>query len=398
MKKVFKSNWVLLLLALPLVFSSSIFAAEEIKIGIIIPLTGPLSKIGESTKMGYEMAADDVNSRGGIKSLNGAKLKLVFADDQAKPAIGVSETEKFIEAGYPLIIGEYASSVTLAATVVSERFKVPFIVPIGVADKITERGFSYVFRINAPASIWSRTIDQFLKDFRSLSGGKEIKKLALLYEDTDWGQDTAKTHKQLAKEFGFEIVADESYPNGAADVTSKIAKIKAAKPDVLLPVSYIQDAILIAETRARLNFNPIVLSGGGGALEPEYTGLNATNLELTICHWNRDFSKEAENLNNRFKDKYKVNMNGNIAACYQSVMVAAAAIEKAGSTDRQKIRDSLASLNIKPGPELIMPYAEIKFDEKGQNKSSLLVVQMRDKSTYTIWPKNYAASNLVMPK
>ena len=400
MKKLFCH---LLVLGVALVFvmssANNVLAEKEVELGIIIPLTGPLSKIGVSTKMGYDMAADDVNSRGGIKSLGGAKLKLIYADDQAKPALAVSETEKLIERhNVPIVLGEYASSVTIAATVVAERLKVPFLVPISVSDKITERGFKYIFRLNAPASHWSRTIQDFLKDFGKLTGGKkEVKTIALVYEDSDWGQDTAKAHRDRAASYGFKIVADESYPHGAADVTAKIAKIKAAKPDALLPVSYIQDAMLIAETRARLGFNPIVVSGGGGALEPEYINLDVSDLEFTVSHWNRDISPAATELNKRFRTRYNTDMNGNMAACYQSILVVAEALENAGSVDRNAIRDALADLEINPGPKLIMPYKKINFDAKGQNDSILVVVQMEDKKTHCVWPEGFAASKVVVP-
>ncbi|WP_020203495.1 ABC transporter substrate-binding protein, partial [Cupriavidus sp. WS] len=125
---------------------------KEIPIGFVLPLSGGAATIGNQTKQGAEIAAEQINQAGGIRSLGGAKLKLIFADSQSKPDVGVAETERLIQReNVPLIVGAYNSAVTFPATEVAERYKVPWVVTGAVKDEITERGFKYVFRPNNKA-------------------------------------------------------------------------------------------------------------------------------------------------------------------------------------------------------------------------------------------------------
>ncbi|HJX14301.1 MAG TPA: ABC transporter substrate-binding protein, partial [Candidatus Deferrimicrobiaceae bacterium] len=141
---------VCLAIALAVSLGSAVAMAENIKVGIVLPLTGEQAKFGEIEKRSFLMAAEEINAKGGVK---GNKLELLFEDDTGKPDVGRSATEKLIsQEKVSVITGGYSSSVTAAATAVAQQFKVPFLVTTGSADKITESGYDYVFRINPPAS------------------------------------------------------------------------------------------------------------------------------------------------------------------------------------------------------------------------------------------------------
>lgn len=201
--------------------------SKDIKIGVLLPLTGALAKIGENNKNGYELAVKEINEKGGIKALGGAKLKLVYGDSQGKPDVGVSETERLIQnEKVALVTGAFQSNVTIPTTQVAERLQTVYLNPVAIADSITNRGFKYTFQINAKASWFARDQVNFL-DYVAKVTNKKPQKVALLYENTDFGQSTAAGQKKYLAEKGYDIVADVSYPAGAADLTTEL----------LLPVS-----------------------------------------------------------------------------------------------------------------------------------------------------------------
>ncbi|MHB9057160.1 MAG: ABC transporter substrate-binding protein, partial [Paludibacteraceae bacterium] len=276
--------------------------AKEIKIGVILPLTGALAKIGENNKNGYELAVNDVNKNGGIKALGGAKLKLVYGDSQGKPDVGVSETERLIQNEQVVVVtGAFQSNVTIPTTQVAERLRTPYLNPVAIADSITDRGFKYTFQINAKGSGFARDQVNFL-DYVTKLTNKKPQKVALLYENTDFGQSTSAGQKKYLAEKGYDIVADVSYPAGAADVTIELSKIKASNPDVVLQVSYIADAILIAKTKDRLGIKVPFVDSAGGAADPAFiqTVKELANGWFTINQFNKDLPGSKE-LNDRFK-------------------------------------------------------------------------------------------------
>ncbi|MDZ7579745.1 MAG: ABC transporter substrate-binding protein [Deltaproteobacteria bacterium] len=155
-----------------LVFSTgaSLQAAEEVvRVGNIIPLSGPSASVGQQGQNAREMAVEEINAAGGIQSLGGAKLEMFYADSESKPEKGVAEAERMInteKVQRPDRLLEF-SAVTYPTTAVAERYGIPFVVPVSVADKITEQGFKTVFRIAAKDTWWTRDQFAFLKDMQA---------------------------------------------------------------------------------------------------------------------------------------------------------------------------------------------------------------------------------------
>ena len=142
--------------------------AENVKIGNIEPMSGPSASLGQQGKAAREMAVEEINAAGGIKSLGGMKLELIYADSESKPEKGVAEAERLINTEkVHLLTGCWNSAVTYPTTAVAERYGIPFVVPVSVADKITEQGFKTVFRIAAKDSWWTRDQFAFLKDMQA---------------------------------------------------------------------------------------------------------------------------------------------------------------------------------------------------------------------------------------
>jgi len=385
-------------LAATLVAGSSVGAwAENVKIGNIIPLSGPSATVGQQGKAAREMAVEEINAAGGIQSLGGAKLELLFADSESKPEKGVAEAERLINTEkVNVLTGCWNSAVTYPTTAVAERYGIPFVVPVSVADKITDQGFKTVFRIAAKDSWWTRDQFSFLKDMQDEFGTK-VEKLAFVYENGDWGKGFAGQWKELAEKAGYQVVLDEPYPSTATDLSPVVQKIRRSKADVLMLVSNAADAILLTNTLAeyKVNLKAIITSGGGHA-DPSFlkaAGKSAQYL-FDIVEWETDVNKPgAKEANEKYKAKYGQNLTGEAVDAYVAMYVLKDALERAGSLDPAKIREALAATDLSSGPGMIVGYDSIKFDATGQNQNaSLVMVQVNDIGNglerITIWPKS----------
>ena len=370
-------------------------ADKVVRIGNIIPLSGPSASVGQQGKNAREMAVEEINAAGGIKSLGGAKLEMLYADSESKPEKGVAEAERMINTEkVHLLTGCWNSAVTYPTTAVAERYGIPFVVPVSVADKITEQGFKTVFRIAAKDGWWTRDQFAFLADIQK-EFGTPIKKLAFVYENGDWGKGFAGQWRELAKKGGYEIVLDEPYPSTATDLSPVVQKIRRAQPDALLLVSNAADAILLTNTLAeyKVKLKAIIGSGGGHA-DPSFltaTGDNARYL-FDIVEWETDVNKPGvKEINAKFKERYGYNLAGESVDAYIATYVIADALERAGSLDPEKIRKALAETNLRSGPAMIASYDAIEFDSNGQNKhAALSIVQIGDMGSglerITVWP------------
>jgi len=404
MKKVITRHWkfmgiLTVLLSFTMVFFTSNTAnagSNVVRIGNIIPLSGPSASVGEQGKNAREMAVEEINAAGGIKSLGGAKLEMFYADSESKPEKGVAEAERLINTNkVNVLTGCWNSAVTYPTTAVAERYGIPFLVPVSVRDTITEQGFKTVFRIAAKDSWWTRDQFAFLKDMEKEFKIK-VKKLAFVYENGDWGKGFAGQWKELAKKGGYKVVLDEPYPSTSTDLSPVVQKIKRANPDVLMLVSNAADAILLTNTLAeyKVKLKAIIASGGGHA-DPSFlkaAGKNAQYI-FDIVEWETDVNKPgAKEANTKYKAKYGYNLTGESVDAYIAVYVLADALERAGSLDPAKIREALAATNYRSGTGMIVGYEAVEFDASGQNKhASLVMTQINDIGNglerITVWPK-----------
>ena len=377
---------------------SSVLAAEQaVKIGNIEPMSGPSASLGQQGKAAREMAVEEINAAGGIKSLGGMKLELIYADSESKPEKGVAEAERLINTEkVHLLTGCWNSAVTYPTTAVAERYGIPFVVPVSVADKITEQGFKTVFRIAAKDSWWARDQFTFLKDMQDEFGTK-VETLAFVYENGDWGKGMAGLWKKFADENGYKVVLDEPYPSTSTDLSPVVQKIKRANPDVLMLVSNAADAILLTNTLAeyKVKVKAIVASGGGHA-DPSFmkaVGKSAEQL-FDIGEWETDVNKPgAKETNEKYKTKNGYNLSGEAVDAYLAIYVIADALERAGSLEPAKILEALRATDLSSGPGMIVGYDKVAFDETGQNKhAALVIVQVNDTGNglerITVWPKN----------
>lgn len=375
-------------------------AADDIKVGILLPLSGAIAPIGQNNRRGHVLAVEDINAAGGIKSLGGAKLVLVDGDTQGNPSVGIQEAEKLARQGVVAIMGAYQSNVAFPTTQVAEKLGVPYIDPVAIADSITEgRNFKYTFKVAPKASWYARDQLAFAK-WVGEQGKKPIRRVVLMYEDTLFGQSTSAGQEVSAKEAGIEVVQKIAYPASSPDMTPTISRIKQLAPDAILFVSYIADAVLITKTMKELGVDIPILGTSAGHIDPAYIANLGPLAEhsFTVGEWNPDLKKAgAAKLSARFEAKFGVPMNGHAAETYMSTMVLADALERAKSTDRRKLRDALSQTSM-CGARNILPYDCVKFDASGQSPQGRLVMLQVQKGKFvTVWPPEVAPAKPVYP-
>ncbi len=374
-------------------------SVKEVLIGNLHPLTGPVSPIGIHDSRAIKMAVEEINASGGIKSLGGAKFKIIDGDTEGKPDIGMQECEKMIREGVVAIIGAYQSSVTFTSTAIAEKYKVPYIVPVSVADEITERGFKYVFRNQGTATWISRDTIDYILYLNKLTGTKR-NKLALIYEDTIYGQTTAKAARKYAADAKIDIVADLPYPANAPDLTQVIMKIKQARPNFVMGIGYIQDAMLILNTvkDLRVDLDAFIGVGAGYSIPQILQTGKAGEYMIALDSLHGDLRiKGLKEADERFFKKYNVLFDGGAAQCYTAVYILKDALERAGTTDREKLRDALAATDIPIGERGNISTVRIKFDKNGQIVFQYMFKQVINEKFVSVYPPDLAPQKAVFP-
>jgi branched-chain amino acid transport system substrate-binding protein len=372
--------------------ASTGFAAETVKVGVLLPLTGAQAKFGEIEKRSFAMAAEEINAKGGV---NGKKIELLFEDDTGKPDVGRSGMEKLISREkVPVITGGYSSSVTAAAAPVAQRFQVPFVICTGSADDITEKGYNYVFRINQFASEYPNAVESFLKEV-----AKDVKTVALLYENSSFGQSSSKSFEEDAKRLGLKIIVKEGYQAGAIDFKPILTKVKAANPDMIYMVSYVMDASLLMRQSKELRINPKMFVGGGaGFTLPEFakSAGDAANGVFSATLWIETLPfPGAKAYFDNFKKKYGSETEYHGAEAYAAMYVVADALKRAKSITPKDVRDALTTTDMKTA---FGPVKFISYDKKTQqNKLDTYLVQWQNGELDAVWPKNAATKKYIYP-
>jgi branched-chain amino acid transport system substrate-binding protein len=403
-----KTRSLVLVLSLLAVFLVSVgsgntcFAQKvhEVKIGIIEPLSGPMALIGDNELKAFQFAIKRINDAGGIKSLGGAKLIPLIGDSEGKPEVGMTQAERLINAGAVILSGSNQSAVVFSATQVAEKFKTPFIVSTGVADPITERGFKYTFRVMGTASMLSKLFFGFLKEIGTMTG-KPVKAIGLMYEDTLFGQSMSKTHKNAVGAYGYQVVADIAYPSRTSDVTAQVSKLVSAKPDFIILTSYLSDAILITRTLYEMDATPMGFLGTGGYDQPDYireTGKLSENF-ISNAIWSHTVKiPGVAEINAEFKKLYGFDITGFGGVCYTTAYVMKDVLERAASTDKEKIRKAIVETDMKMKEKGNILHYGVKFDEKGQNIHACeLLNQIQGSQFLPIWPTESAVAKPIWP-
>jgi branched-chain amino acid transport system substrate-binding protein len=368
--------------------------ADEVLIGVLYPTSASLARLGGAALKAVQLAADDINAAGGIKSLGGAKVKLEIVDPGDKPETAKSATERVIQnKKVSAITGDYNSSLSLVTSEVAERAKIPF-VTASISDNLTSRGMKYLFQVSPKGTMFGRTQVEFAKKYLVEKLGKKPK-VAIIFEETSYGTSTAQGLSQTAKELGLDVVLSEPYQANFADASPLVNKIKSSGAEILFPVSYLQDAILIQKTIKQFGVNITTVGGGAGYLMPEFykeLGKAAEGV-VSVASWNLDVNKKGiEDVAKRYQEKNGEFITEHSGEAYSATWVIAHAIEKAASTDPKKIQEALVGMKLNEGDKgNIMPGGNIEFDPTGWNKNvHPVMIQWQDGVPKTVYPNEDA--------
>lgn len=372
-------------------------AADEVRIGVLSPMTGPNAKFGAIQKNTLTMAAEDVNQAGGIKSMGGAKIRLVFGDTRGEADIGATETERLItKEKVHALIGAFQSGVGFPSSAVAERYQVPWLT-FGTFDRITQRGFKYVFRAHANDSIKARTLIDGLTAQAKRAGG--VKSAVVFSENTDWGKSVGDKQKTFLEGLGVKVHFVENYPYAAPDLTSMVVKAKGLKPDVVIANSYLGDALLITRQMDEQELRPVVYAaGGGGHLQPDFLKGAARLAEgiFAATMWDAAVGKAVpwiKQENDRHVARFGMPMTEDSAGYYQGFQVIVDALERGKSAEAKALRDAIAATSITDinHRAMLLPYKAIKFDETGQNPfATAMVVQIQEGKFRIVYPEHVA--------
>jgi branched-chain amino acid transport system substrate-binding protein len=384
----------------------------EVLIGLTYPFSGANAQVGVDAQKAFETAAEIINqnydfdlplARGeGLPGLEGAKIKLVFADHQSDPQKGRAEAERLItQEKVCAILGTYQSAVAVTVSQTCERYQIPFISADNSSPSLHRRGMKYYFRASPHDEMFSAAMFDFLDTIKKK--GTKIETLALFHEDTIFGTDSANAQTKLAGERGYKIVADIKYRANSPSLSAEVQQLKAANADVLMPSSYTTDSILLVKTMAELGYKPnAIVAQAAGFSEQVFYDAVGDKVEGAITRGSFSLDLAAKRpmvgkINALFKAKSGKDLNDNTSREFMSLIVMADAINRAKSTDGEKIREALAATDM-PGDQTIMPWKRVKFDEMGQNNDAdPVLLQYVGGKFVTISPPQAAVAEAIWP-
>lgn len=381
--------------------------AKEVKIAMLVPLSGPWARQGILEQMGARMAIDDINNAGGIKALGGAKMNLIEYDtgDSAEKA---KDAAQRMLAQEPDLVGGFGcwlSTFTLAVTEVTERAELPWLT-LSYSDLITGRGFKYVFQSSPTAVAQAEELLPSIVELATAATGKRPTKVAFIGDNSAAPVSFMKAiHDHVLKNTNLTSVADEVYTPPLADATTMVQHIRSAKPDfVVFQSTNVPDDKLLVDKFAEMGLSGTKLprvGGGGHWCVPELLKVaGAENLEGTLVGLANWPGKAVEDVSKRFIARTGEPWFGHDSIfAYVHVMIFKEAVERAGVAERHKVTQAIRALDMNDGPALFFPDRTLKYDEMGRRVGAkLCIVQWQNGRPVAVHPDSIAASKVNWPK
>jgi branched-chain amino acid transport system substrate-binding protein len=371
--------------------------APAVKIGVLHPVTGALAYSGNLSRLGAQIAIDEINAAGGIKSMGGAKIQTVLGDAQSQPQVGAAEVEKMNEGGVSAIVGSYASAICLATTQAAAKYNIPHIVDVGVADQIVQRGLKNTFRFGPGYKIITEAAINNLHIMNTVAG-KPARTVMIIHEESLFGTGTANLLTSQLPGMGYEVKEVIKHANPTRDFNNIVLRMKSVNPDIVIPANYYNEYALLVRTMKQQNVQPkaifSVLGGAASSFKFVKEFADAANGVIDVNHWYNAKDKRSIALRKKvegMKDQfytYEVFLN------YQSVYLLVDAIERAKSAKRE---DIIAAMEKSTWDKHFMPYGPTKF-VNGQNTGAAPVtLQVQKGDIKVIMPNTLAEAAPVFP-
>ena len=378
-------------MAIPI--SVGLASEEPIMIGIPLPLTGNLQEFGMMMKNSFDMAQESINEGGGI---NGRPVNIVFADDEGQVASVKPAFDKLVAAKPVMLVGGYASDPTYEMADLSENKGLPFLICTASADKITQKGWRNIYRLNPPVSEYTKGLEDFwIKIYKP-------KSMAIIYENSMFGTSGAIRMIEFCQEKAIEIQAEIDYDRTKATapgyLRSVLAPLTEDPPEVIFMIAYLNDAVALVKQIRELNINSLLCGAAGGFTLEEFiirTGGAANNL-MTASLWSEHVRYPgAADYYRKYTERYYRSPDYHGAEAYSALLVAAEALRRAKSFSPQDIRDALNKIY------MLTPFGPVKFysyeDYERQNSVNTLVLQIINGKFETIWPPDVASAMYKLP-
>jgi|GEM_PF-177967 len=344
-------------------------------------------------KNAFELARENINKGGGIR---GRPVKLVYANDQANPKVGEKIVGELVrKQGAVMLVGGYSSSNSVYMAGMAEKLDRPFLISTAADDRITQRKWKNVYRLNPPASGYTQGLEEFfLNTIKPES-------IAIVYENSPYGTGGALRMMWFCRERGIEIRKILPYHRertNPAYIQRIISPLKDEPPDVIYMVSYLKDAIAMVREIRALKIKSLLIGGAGGFTHPDFitkAGVDA-NLVLTATLW---FSKlkypGIREYCNEYTDFCGMIPDYHAAEAYSALLVAADALRRADDLSPQSIRAALDKT------DMITPFGPVRFSSfekfERQNNLPTQVLQVINGKLECVWPMDLATATFVPP-
>ena len=388
--KLFLGLIILFAITVNLIVPETGTASEPLIIGVPHSEAYPYATM---MKNSFEMALEVINKEGGIK---GHPIKLVYVNDHGKPKEGEKAIKELVHKnGAIMLVGAYQSSNTVYMARVADKLDRPFLVCTAADDRITQRKWKNVYRLNPPAQGYTKGLEDFF-----LKKSKP-KSMAIIYENSPYGTSGAMRMMWFCRGNDIDLRAIEPYHKERlrADYFQRIVdRLKENPPDVIYMVSYVKDAALLVKTIRESKLNSLLVGGAGGFTSQKFidkAGDNANHL-LTATLWTPGLKYPGtKEYYDQYIKKYATPPDYHGAEAYSALLVVADALRRAESFSPANIRASLDKT------DFLTPFGPVKFKSYGkferQNRLATMVLQIINGKFECVWPEEHASSNFILP-
>ncbi len=365
--------------------------AQALRIGVLIPLSGKLAGFGEVSQKSFLMALEKINGSGGI---GGRPLDLIIEDSASQASVGRKAMEKLITRDKVVAVaGGFSSSVTFEAASLAQQHRVPFLVTTASADKITEMGREYIFRLTTPVSEYERPLISFLERVA------KPENVGVIYERGPFGAFGLKRLYKVRKKTGIRLVRKDAFEPGTLDFRPLLEDVKARNPELIYIISRMEEGALLLTQAAELGLKPKLFLGGTAAFTRiEMLDRAQLALEHVFCLslWLPSAPYPgARHYAVKYAARYDTYPDYHGAQAYAAMEVLADALKRAAIPSPQGVRETLAQTDMDTvfGPVRFSAYE----DKTRQNPHPALLGQWIEGDLETVWPRALASCPFVFP-
>jgi branched-chain amino acid transport system substrate-binding protein len=370
----------------------SLAAAQAVKVGAVVPLTGRYGPGGAQVRAGYEIAVEHINAAGGV-TIAGKKvpLELMLLDDESDATKTVSRLETLAAQGVVAYLGGFGSDLHAAAASVAEKNKIPYLGVAFALHKVHQQGFRYLF-----SPFWkSPDIGQALPGMlNAIPAGERPKSVAIFQEKTDWGREMAAAWIEAGKAAGYQVVVNGEYAPGAKDFADLILKAKSANADAVFALPTPPDGMTMIKQMKELGYTPkltLFIRAPDPPIWTKNLGKDGDFVLLAPGWHHAVKAPGVPELNEAHTKKIGRPADPIAGPAYACVQILVAALAKAGAADREKLREAIAATDM---TTVIGP---VKFRPDGTGVVQSVFLQWLNGKQELVWPKESATAPLAYP-